>query len=95
MTLWYPIGTMKRIHIADAEVVVLALQDEIRRSDESRYDHRLHGVLMVAQGLLLTLLVPHLRSIDVVLFCGFGWNSFVYFQKSQDNSGKFGRRFRL
>jgi hypothetical protein len=27
------------------------LQDEIRRSEESRYDHRLHGVLLVAQGL--------------------------------------------
>jgi transposase len=45
---------MKRIHIADAEMVVLALQDEIRRSDESRYDHRLQGVLMVAQGLSCT-----------------------------------------
>ena len=30
--------------------MILALQDEIRRSDESRYDHRLHGVLLVAQG---------------------------------------------
>jgi hypothetical protein len=45
---------MKRIHIADAEIVILALQDEIRRSDESRYDHRLHGLLMVAQGLSCT-----------------------------------------
>jgi len=45
---------MKRVHIADAEIVILALQDEIRRSDESRYDHRLHGVLMVAQGLSCT-----------------------------------------
>jgi transposase len=45
---------MKRIHIADAEIVVLALQDEIRRSEESRYDHRLHGVLMVAQGMSCT-----------------------------------------
>jgi transposase len=31
--------------------MILALQDEIRRSEESRYDHRLHGVLLVAQGL--------------------------------------------
>lgn len=31
--------------------MVLGLQDEIRRSDESRYDHRLHGVLLVAQGM--------------------------------------------
>lgn len=32
-------------------MIVLGLQDEIRRSEESRYDHRLHGVLLVAQGL--------------------------------------------
>jgi len=28
----------------------LAIQNEIQRSDESRYDHRLHGILLVAQG---------------------------------------------
>lgn len=42
---------MKKIHISDAETVVLILQDEIRRSYEARYDHRLHAVLMVAQGM--------------------------------------------
>ncbi len=35
----------------DAENVILALQDVIRRTDESRYDHRLHGLLLVAQGM--------------------------------------------
>jgi len=30
---------------------VLSLQQEIQRSEEARYDHRLHGVLLVAQGL--------------------------------------------
>jgi len=30
---------------------VLSLQQEIQRSEESRYDHRLHGVLLVAQGM--------------------------------------------
>ena len=30
--------------------MVWGLQDEIRRSEESRYDHRLQGVLLVAQG---------------------------------------------
>ena len=30
--------------------MVLALQDEIRRSHVARYDHRLHAVLLVAQG---------------------------------------------
>ena len=42
---------MRPLQIADAETIVLGLQDEIRRSEESRYDHRLHGVLLVAQGL--------------------------------------------
>ena len=30
---------------------MLRLQQEIQRSEESRYDHRLHGVLLVAQGM--------------------------------------------
>jgi hypothetical protein len=38
---------MKIVTIDDAENVILGLQDEIRRSEESRYDHRLHGVLLV------------------------------------------------
>ena len=42
---------MKPLTIADASTIVLGLQDEIRRSEESRYDHRLHGVLLVAQGM--------------------------------------------
>jgi transposase len=42
---------MKPLAVSDAETMCLALQDEIRRSDESRYDHRLHGVLLVAQGM--------------------------------------------
>jgi transposase len=35
----------------DDPAIVLGLQDEIRRSHESRYDHRLHGLLLVAQGM--------------------------------------------
>jgi transposase len=42
---------VKPLTIQDAETVIFGLQDEIRRSDESRYDHRLHGVLLVAQGM--------------------------------------------
>lgn len=42
---------MKPLTIADASTIALGLQDEIRRSRESRYDHRLHGVLLVAQGM--------------------------------------------
>jgi len=42
---------MKPLTIPDAASVIFGLQDEIRRSEESRYDHRLHGVLMIAQGM--------------------------------------------
>ncbi len=42
---------MKPLAIAGAESIILGLQDEIRRSEEARYDHRLHGVLLVAEGL--------------------------------------------
>jgi transposase len=42
---------MKRLTISDAETMILALQDEIRRSEDARYDHRLHAILLVAQGM--------------------------------------------
>jgi len=42
---------MKALSITDASTVILGLQDEIRRSAESRYNHRLHGLLLVAQGM--------------------------------------------
>jgi len=41
---------MRALTIADSATIILGLQDEIRRSEESRYDHRLHGVLLVAHG---------------------------------------------
>jgi transposase len=42
---------MKALTVSDTENMIMALQDEIRRNDASRYDHRLHGVLLVAQGM--------------------------------------------
>src|SRR5204863_8505212 len=42
---------MKPLTIAESETIILGLQDEIRRTEESRYDHRLHGVLLVAHGM--------------------------------------------
>lgn len=42
---------MKPLTIAEPGPIILGLQDEIRRSSESRYDHRLHGALLVAQGM--------------------------------------------
>ena len=41
---------MKKLTIKNAPAIILGLQDEMRRSKEARYDHRLHGVLLVAQG---------------------------------------------
>jgi transposase len=38
------------IKIGDPHVAFV-LQDEIRRSEESKYDHRLHAVLLVAKGM--------------------------------------------
>lgn len=42
---------MKALTISDREEMILALQDEIRRSPDARYDDRLHGVLLVAEGM--------------------------------------------
>jgi transposase len=41
---------MRKLEIADPEVMRIAIQQEISRSDESRYDHRLHGLLLVTGG---------------------------------------------
>ena len=41
---------MRPLLISDTTSVV-GLQQEIQRSEESRYDHRLHGVLLIAQGM--------------------------------------------
>jgi transposase len=41
---------MRKLQIEDAETMRIAIQQEIGRSEESRYDHRLHGVLLVANG---------------------------------------------
>lgn len=41
---------MRKLQIKDADVMRIAIQQEIARSDESRYDHRLHGVLLVTAG---------------------------------------------
>jgi len=42
---------MRAITIEATEEMLLVLQYEIRRSKEARYDHRLHAVLLVAQGM--------------------------------------------
>ena len=41
---------MPELEIADAGVMQLAIREEINRSEEARYDHRLHGLLLVSDG---------------------------------------------
>lgn len=41
---------MRKLEIADAAVMQVAIRQEIDRNEESRYDHRLHGLLLVASG---------------------------------------------
>ena len=42
---------VERLHLAKTAATTLTLHQEIRRSEESRYDHRLHAVLLVFQGM--------------------------------------------
>jgi transposase len=41
---------MRRLEITDRDIMQTALRNEILRSEEARYDHRLHGVLVVSKG---------------------------------------------
>jgi transposase len=41
---------MRRAKISDAEIMRIAVQQEILRSEDSRYDHRLHGILLSCSG---------------------------------------------
>lgn len=41
---------MRKLAISNAKEMSIAIRQEIGRSEESRYDHRLHGVLLVSQG---------------------------------------------
>jgi len=42
---------MQKLKISDMEIMRIAVQQEIARSGESRYDHRLHGILLVSHGI--------------------------------------------
>jgi transposase len=41
---------MQKLEIKDADIIRVAVQEEIFRSEESRYDHRLHGIMLVCSG---------------------------------------------
>ncbi len=41
---------MRTREIKDSDIMRIAIQQESVRSEESRYDHRPHGVLLVCSG---------------------------------------------
>jgi transposase len=41
---------MRKLEISDAQIMQLVIRQEIERSEEARYGHRLHGVLLVSSG---------------------------------------------
>lgn len=42
---------MRKLEVSDADVMGIAIRQEIERNEEARYDHRLHGLLLVAKGM--------------------------------------------
>src|SRR5579875_14489 len=41
---------MRKLQIECTEAIRVAIQQEIERSEETRYQHRLHGLLLLAAG---------------------------------------------
>jgi len=41
---------MRKLNIKAPAIMQMAIQQEIIRSDDSRYDHRLHGILLICAG---------------------------------------------
>jgi transposase len=41
---------MRKLQIEDSGALRMAIQEEIERSEDSRYHHRLHGLLLLAAG---------------------------------------------
>lgn len=69
---------MRKLEIKDADIMRIALQQEILRSEESRYDHRLHGVLLVCSGVSCS---------EVADLFGQGRRSVQYWVKRFEESG--------
>ncbi len=54
---------MRRLEIKNAEIMKTVIQQEIVRSEEARYDHRLHGVLLVCGA---SVALKYLRCLAIV-----------------------------
>lgn len=42
---------MRKLEIKDADIMEIAVRNEIGRSEDARYDHRLHGILLICRGM--------------------------------------------
>lgn len=42
---------MRKLTVREPEIMRLGILDEIQRSEDSRYDHRLHGILLICNGM--------------------------------------------
>lgn len=69
---------MRKLQIQDADIMRIAVQQEILRSEESRYDHRLHGILLVSSGLSCT---------EVAELFGHGRRTIQYWVRRFEESG--------
>jgi len=58
---------MRKLQVSQPEIMQIALQQEIQRSEESRYDHRLHGVLLVSRGMSCYEVAEHLGQNAVTV----------------------------
>ena len=56
------------LKVENAETSAAIIQDEIRRNPEARYEHRLHAVLLVSQGMsgvrVATLMGDSVRAVE-------------------------------
>jgi len=74
---------MKKLIIHDPEVMQIALQQEIARSEEARYDNKLHGVLLACKGM---------SSDEIANILGRGVRTVQYWIKRFNKNGFSGLR---
>lgn len=51
MPLSFLVISMRKLQIKDADIMEIAVRNEICRSEDARYDHRLHGILLICRGM--------------------------------------------
>lgn len=74
---------MRKLEIKDADTMKMAIQDEIQRSADARYDHRLHGLLLASSGM---------SCGDVAKVLGHGIRTVQYWLRKFETSGFAGLR---